>query len=454
LQVSSSYQVKRSKLSFSSSKILPAVYWAILLSILLPFISPAQDMQYARKVVDTLASPSMHGRGYVNDGDKIAATYLENEFRRLGIRSFDKSYRQEFTMSVNTFPGKMKLSIDGIALTPGSDFIVSPESKGSSAKKCKVIRVDSSLVFDQKKQQEFSKADLRGKALIIDERSKTYSKRLDSIITVRMRECEGKFPKAIIYIKSKLTWSVSQQENSSWMMLEVLDNKIPANAKSISWEIKSHYVPQYKTQNLIGYIPGTQYPDSFIVFSAHYDHLGVMGMNGGRQVYFPGANDNASGCAMLLNLAKYYSEHPPKFSVAFMAFGAEEAGLLGSKYYTEHPLFPMNKMSFLVNLDLEGTGDEGVTVVNGSIYSTAFKVLQLLNAQGSYLKDIKLRGKAANSDHYFFTEKGVKAFFIYTMGGIKAYHDIYDRPETLPLTEFEDLFLLLRDFEGELEHVK
>ncbi|MGE3824646.1 MAG: hypothetical protein AB7G44_10500 [Bacteroidia bacterium] len=57
-----------------------------------------------------------------------------------------------------------------------------------------------------------------------------------------------------------------------------------------------------------------------------------------------------------------------------------------------------------------------------------------------------MRGKAANSDHYYISENGVPAFFIYTMGGIKAYHDVYDKPETLPLTEFQDLFRLLTDF--------
>ncbi|MDP1745248.1 MAG: hypothetical protein Q8L90_06715 [Bacteroidota bacterium] len=69
-----------------------------------------------------------------------------------------------------------------------------------------------------------------------------------------------------------------------------------------------------------------------------------------------------------------------------------------------------------------------------------------LEAQNSFIKDVKIRGKAANSDHYFFSEKGVKAFFIYTMGGINAYHDIYDRSETLPLNEFEDLFKLIMSF--------
>ena len=69
-----------------------------------------------------------------------------------------------------------------------------------------------------------------------------------------------------------------------------------------------------------------------------------------------------------------------------------------------------------------------------------------LNNRSNYVKQVKKRGKAANSDHFPFSEKGVPAFFIYTRGGIEAYHDIYDLPETLPLTEFEDVFKLIRDF--------
>ena len=73
-----------------------------------------------------------------------------------------------------------------------------------------------------------------------------------------------------------------------------------------------------------------------------------------------------------------------------------------------------------------------------------------LSSFTSRMVKINARGKAANSDHYFFTEKGVPAFFFYTLGGIKAYHDVYDKPETLPLTEHEDLFRLVVRFNERL----
>ncbi len=170
----------------------------------------------------------------------------------------------------------------------------------------------------------------------------------------------------------------------------------------------------------------------------------------GKNTYFPGANDNASGTAMLLYLAKYYTTHKPKYNIVFMSFGAEEAGILGSKYYTEHPLFPLEKIKFLTNLDLAGTGDEGITVVNATLHKKEFKKLGKINLKKDYLEKVKLRGPAANSDHYWFTQKGVPAFFIYTLGGIKAYHDVFDKAETLPLTEFTDYSKLLIEFFGKL----
>src|SRR4030095_9120627 len=108
--------------------------------------------------------------------------------------------------------------------------------------------------------------------------------------------------------------------------------------------------------NVLGMVPGTLYPDSFIVFTAHYDHLGRMG----KKALFPGANDNASGSAMIIDLARYYAQpaNRPKCSLLFIAFAGEEAGLIGSRYYTENPILPLEQIKFLINLDLMGNGEE------------------------------------------------------------------------------------------------
>lgn len=408
----------------------------------------------AKRIVDTLAAPGMHGRGYVNDGDKIAANYIKQQFAELGLKSFRDDYFQPFTFSVNTFPGKMEFgcifqnkkeleTFEGVA---GRNFIVAPDAPSINGLYPTIV-FDSSYTTSPSKFEKFrKKIKSDGVFVIIDDRGVTNKQKLEYFKKVK----NGYFGTHIIEPVSKLTWSVSQ-EVAKYVKIQVLADSFSFRAKgNVAINIENKFVESHATQNVIGYIEGSERPDSFIVFSAHYDHLGQMGSN----VYFPGANDNASGCAMLLNLVNHYSKprSRPRYSVVFIAFAGEEAGLLGSKHYTENPLFPMRKIRFLINTDIMGTGDEGITVVNGSVFKKEFDALVEINKQKEYLKEVKIRGKAANSDHYHFSEKGVNAIFIYTMGGIKAYHDIYDKAETLPLNKFEDVFYLILKFMDYLQH--
>lgn len=130
--------------------------------------------------------------------------------------------------------------------------------------------------------------------------------------------------------------------------------------------------------------------------------------------------------------------------MVFIAFGGEEVGLIGSQFFVQYPLISLNKIRFLINMDIMGTGEEGIKVVNATEYKSDFDRLVKLNDEFHLLKSVQPRGKAANSDHYPFSEKGIRCFFIYTLGGISAYHDVYDRAETLPLTKFNDLEKLLK----------
>ena len=414
-------------------KFIPILFF--LFTSLLSF-SQSDVLKYAHQVVDTLASPSMHGRGYVNKGDSIAADYIKKELEKIDVKPIGKEFEQRFSFPVNAFPNKIELIITGKKLIPGKDFLANSFS-GSSKGEGYAVLVD-------KNSKKISSKKFTNKILFIDTVGINEDK-LKSILSLH----KTKSTHPVFFIeRNKLTNEISTRDNQRCFITILNPNpSLPRMIKLISYNIENTFIPNYSSQNILGYIKGTQYPDSFIVFSAHYDHLGQMG----KDVYFPGANDNASGCAMLLNLAKYYSQYPPKYSVAFMAFGGEEVGLLGSKYYVEHPLFPLKQIKFLVNMDIMGTGDEGIKVVNATEHKIEFDKLVQLNSEKNLLPSVQPRGKAANSDHYFFEEAGVKTFFIYTLGGIKAYRDIYDRPETLPLTKFEEIFHLLIDFTDYLQ---
>src|SRR6185312_11940367 len=97
----------------------------------------AQDKTFAKNVIDTLCLPYFAGRGYVDDGDLKAAQYIVRKFHDAGLQTFDgaKGYIQPFNMPVNTFPGKMKVEIDGKELVPGQDYIVDPVSAGCNLEK-------------------------------------------------------------------------------------------------------------------------------------------------------------------------------------------------------------------------------------------------------------------------------------------------------------------------------
>ena len=321
----------------------------------------------------------------------------------MGLTPLDKNdYLQKFTFSVNTFPGKMEVEINDKELKPGIDFLVAANSRGIKAK----------TTLEQSDSTHFVNAEKR----------------------------------IIVSLEKKLTWDVDQAEED-YTTIQLDRNRFTKIPKTIKLKIENKLDKDFEAANVCAMVKGTARPDSFIFITAHYDHLGGMG----DETYFPGANDNASGTALLLSLAKYYSTHPQKYSMGFILFAAEEAGLVGSKYFTEHPIVPLKKIRFLTNTDLAGTGEEGITVVNATVFPDQFALMNTINDENKYLVSIGARGKAANSDHYWFTEKGVPSFFFYTRGGVSFYHDVLDKGATLPLTEQADLMQLLIKFNEALQ---
>ncbi|MCH8903105.1 MAG: M28 family peptidase [Bacteroidetes bacterium] len=399
----------------------------------------AQDKSYAKQSIYILCSPEMHGRGYVNDGDKFAAGWIASEFDSHGLENFGDTYFQEYEIAVNTFPGALQFVV-GDTLVPGKDYILSASSHSvNSTFKIKHLR--SRKIKRTKILRLKDKLD-ENTALVI--RKDKYNREDYRLLQAILNVSGGLNAGAVIELTNKkLTHTISDTSYGFAHIIYKTDKK-KIKEKYVSINIEQELISNYRTQNVIGYIPGSEHPDSFILFSAHYDHLGRMG----KETYFPGANDDASGVAMVLDLARHYSlpENRPKFSLVFITFGAEETGLKGSKFYTENPLFPIESIRFMINMDIVGTGSEGLMVVNGRVFEKEYEKFKSINDQYDLLPEIKKRGKAANSDHYFFTEQGVHAFFIYTMGGIKAYHDVYDVPETLPLNEYDDIFVLITRF--------
>jgi aminopeptidase YwaD len=402
--------------------------------MLFPFIVIGQDMGKVKADIDSLCSNKANGRGYVLNGDKIAAKYISDRFLEVGLSSFKADFYQKFSLNVNTFPSNITFSTNKTTLKTGIDFIPNP-SCGNVKGKFKIIQLDSALLADKAK---FLKLKTKKKALFIPEH--LVQKIINKNEEDRMLKAYS-FP-LLITEKEKLVHGYSSVQSGREVVVK--KGLITKSDKKVNVEIAPNYLEKYVSQNVIGFLPGNVYPDSFIVVCAHYDHLGSIG----NQAIFRGASDNASGVAFMLSLAEYFGKQydKNKYSMVFIAFGGEESGLVGSKFFVENPYFPIRNTALVLNFDLMGTGDEGITVVNATVFKSQFEKLKNLNAQHEFLPKVNPRGKTAHSDHHYFTEKGIKSFFIYTQKGHDYYHDIKDTPESLPLQGFKGCFDLVKTY--------
>ncbi len=402
----------------------------IVFSFLLVYSANSQDLQYVKKTNHKLCSKSYHGRGYVKQGDAKAAKFVASEFKKAGLKGFTDNYYQPYDFAINTFPAKITVKADGKKLIPGTDFVISLSSPGLHGS-FPLIWIPDTVSTAEQLVKFMETGSAKDGFLVLPQSFK------------KLYGTDLPWGRGAILLEEKQPWwhvsNGREVGNSIWLKID--RHKLPKSTQTIQIDFDNKFVEHYLTQNVAAYLEGSAVKDTFIVFTAHYDHLGMMG----NKAFFPGSSDNASGTTMVLDLARYYSLHPPKYSMAFILYSGEEVGLMGSSYFAEHPLFPLNRIKVLVNLDMIGTGSEGITVVNGKVYNNLFQKLVDISDKHHYLPEIKSRGEACNSDHCPLYKKGVKAIFIYTRGKeYQEYHSVTDN--NVPYTKYEDFFKLIRDF--------
>jgi len=396
-----------------------------------------------------MCSQEFQGRGYVNGGDSIAAEYIKNSFLKMGFKK-EMIESQEFYFSVNTFPDTCEVLLAGEKLIPGQDFIVEPRSAGTCKKNAcrpktynvKFISGKHFMEVSRLHLNQFEHLNLNTDDILVVENI-NYSKDSANIISALISQYADSWP-VIETVDDKFTWSVSSRVGKN-LHLKIKSKFLENNIKGmkIRVHLRNEFKKAHLAKNIIGHVSSKKKAKGTIMITAHYDHLGRMGST----TYFPGANDNASGVAMLLQLGQMIKSKPLKrYNVILVAFAGEEIGLLGSRFLSEANVINLDGVRFLLNLDIMGSGEEGITAVNGRIFSKEFKRLQKLNRRQKAVPTVKARGKSANSDHHFFTEKGVRSFFIYTMGQNKNYHDVYDTYENLSFSSFENLSRLFDSF--------
>lgn len=421
---------------------------ALMLFMLTASISAsAQDTVYVRQNLRILTSDDMHGRGYSFRGDSIAAQFLQGEIRRLGLKPFGGDFMQRYTFSIHSMEGPLSLRVGKRKLKPFDEFRV-PSWCNSTWGKYKVITIPAETFIDADKFKSFIKKNnslLENVFVYIDatrfnppdeESNRHFVDMIQSLQRRNPFNSKG----IVVGVKQLSTCSFSHADyKHDYAYFEVLASCLPDKFKDLECTVFSQFHTAYPTQNVCGYIEGEV--DTMIVYTAHYDHLGTMG----DSIVFYGAHDNASGVATLLDLARISVAVKPHYTTVFYFFSGEEAGLRGSRYASEHPLFDFSKVRLLINIDMFCGGNEGIMVFNANDDKTRHYVdrLEKINSVLEIAPEIRRRENRPNSDHYFFSSK-MPAVFVLSMGQpFGGYHDPKDQCDACGLKNYSNFITLI-----------
>ncbi len=440
---------------------------------------PIRQADLAERV-KVLAADTMEGRRVGEAGAEHAASYLEREFRRLGLRpgATDGTYRQRFTarlgarrgganrLTLETPGGPLELEMDrewqplafaaptrrilrapvvfcGYGITAadrGYDDYAGLDVQGRVAL---VLRfepgVDDSLSpFDGTRLTVH--ADLRNKAknafdhgaaalLIV-----TGPRQKDEILPFddQAEVGSGHLPAAQVGSEVLVRALAAAGVDLARVQAVIDSTSLPYSFPvELSTEMAIDVVPVTgEAFNVVGLLRGSD-PDSqrtAIVVGAHYDHLGRGGagsLASGSGEIHNGADDNASGVAALCEIAGAMASAPlpPARSVVFIAFTGEEKQLLGSTYYVNHPLWPLAATRAMINIDMIGRGRDREILVAGVGTSPRFRALVEEATAASRLTPVVNEGGYGPSDHTPFYSRNIPVLFFFT-----APHEDYHRP--------------------------
>jgi hypothetical protein len=479
-----SFQILRSILSRT-------LFFVFLIS--LSIFAGESDEELAKSLithVKYLASDTLEGRGTGLKGNEKAAEYIMKFFRENDVDRLGKTYYQKFetitevkttgdnfaslfyTVSFET-QSFMTSDINEQSWKVGEDY--TPLGFSTSA------NVTSALVFvgygissEELDFDEYHGVDVNDKIVIVlkgtpeDDNPHSEFVQFDNL-RYKATNAREHGAKAIIYVNPEQDSSEELMKLSpnrsgsdagiiaihakrmvidilfgeskplSQIVSEINDSKKPhsfeMNDYSLNLSVKLEHIEK-PTANVIGYIRGTNpaLSNEYLIVGAHFDHLGWGGENSryprDEPAIHHGADDNASGTAAMLELAKNFSKNPVGRPVIFMGFTGEEYGLLGSAYYTRNPLVPLDETIFMLNLDMIGRQEENKINVHGSGTSSRWE--PMLDSLGTiYNFEISTSSDGwGPSDHSSFYGQNMPVLFLFT-GLHRDYHMPSDTWEKL-----------------------
>ena len=427
--------------------------------------------------IAVLASDEFEGRAPATPGEEKTINYLRSEFEALGIAPGNgDSYFQSVTVTEVTTASNAVLTFSGSNYDAELEY-ATEMMVGSQQQIPTTSLVDSELVFvgygvvaPERNWNDYAGIDVAGKTVVILVNDPGYATKDPDVFngnamtyygrwTYKYEEAarQGAAGALIVHETGPAgygwevvsgSWSGPQiglqadnlnsdkNDVEGWLTLDSAESlfagaglnyqKLKATAAQPDFSAVplgditasvaiQNSVRTSESQNVIAMIPGTQRPAETIIYTAHWDHLGVNPELPGDNIY-NGAADNATGTAALLAMAKMHADAgPAPRSVVFLAVTAEESGLLGSRWYTEHPVFPLATTVANINIDVlntYGPMHDIVVVGNGSSELEAY-LEEAATTQGRYIVEEPNpeRGYYYRSDHFNFAKAGVPALY-------------------------------------------
>jgi aminopeptidase YwaD len=422
-----------------------------------------------------LASDSLKGRKPGTTESKIAAQYISDEFTKAGLKKLGKNGFQYFEIKSGLKIGNNQLSIEGYSAEFKKEFTILPYSESSSINADVVFAGYGFDIQDEKmKWNDYQNIDVKGKWVLIlrghpelekrsstyetfaDERTKVLTAKdkgaagvlfvspvkldeKDELIELQMGRADVKSGLPVLQVKREIANKILSKSAKT---IEELEKELNESKKPVSFDSKTEIsvkteieFQKVKTQNVLAMLEGNdpKLKKEFIIIGAHYDHLGYGGKNSGSRMpdtfaIHNGADDNASGVASIIEIAEYLGSMKKKLkrSILFIAFDAEEEGLLGSQYFTNNPLIDMKQVKAMFNFDMVGRLNDQTKELSLGGTGTSLEWENILNSyqQKSDLKFVYSKEGFGPSDHASFYSLNIPVLFFMT--GI---HDDYHTPK-------------------------
>jgi Zn-dependent M28 family amino/carboxypeptidase len=440
---------------------------------------PEITVNELKKHVSYLASDALKGRRTGQEGDSLAAEYICNELTGIGlVPQYDQGFQRfRVTDKIINGPGNV-MNANGNSLMPEVDFVPFAFSQNSSFSGYVVFAgYGFQINEDSLKWDDYAGLEVKGKVVMIlradPEIEKNmspfmkYSRDRDKVLQAKdlgaaavllvsgkVFDPEDKFEplakgeQSVGIPTFRITRALAnkllglQSKNIEDLEKLLNENRKPASFPTSS-QVSGHpdvIQTTVPTRNVIMVLPGNDkvLKDQYVVLGAHFDHLGMGGPGSGSRVpdtvaVHYGADDNASGVGMMIELAEKLAADKQKHkrSIVFMAFTGEELGLLGSKWLVEHPEIDLNKVNAMVNLDMVGRMNENSAVQIGGVGTAEpFRKMIFSSCDTTKLKLLLSEEGYGPSDHASFYGKNVPVLFVST-GAHLDYHTPADSEEKI-----------------------